>query len=146
MKEPQEHDFPAAHDYLSLLMSDEVATRTVDRLREAPLITRKAKDLLRASGLPLLARTNPSVASDLRKIRNGEKLSPVLVVRGDSANRYPLTVADGYHRICASYYVDESLDIPCRLAEAPERSRAAARARKGASGGLAPGRVASGGC
>ena len=28
----------------------------------------------------------------------------------------PLTVADGYHRICASYHLDEDADIPCRIA------------------------------
>jgi hypothetical protein len=28
----------------------------------------------------------------------------------------PLTVADGFHRICASYHLDEDADIPCRIA------------------------------
>jgi hypothetical protein len=29
----------------------------------------------------------------------------------------PLIVADGYHRICASYHLDENTDIPCRIAD-----------------------------
>jgi len=30
-----------------------------------------------------------------------------------------LIVADGYHRICASYHLDEDADIPCRLVDLP---------------------------
>jgi hypothetical protein len=30
-----------------------------------------------------------------------------------------LTIADGYHRICASYHLDEDADIPCRIADPP---------------------------
>ena len=29
--------------------------------------------------------------------------------------KHPLTVADGYHRVCASYWIDENTDIPCIL-------------------------------
>ena len=31
----------------------------------------------------------------------------------------PLLVADGYHRVCASYWLDENTDIPCRLGALP---------------------------
>ena len=117
MNEPEEHDYPAALDYLSLLMPVAEATRIVERLRTAPIATRKAKDLLRASGLPLLAADNPDVGKDLAKMKAKRKLSPVLIVRGDLARQAPLIVADGYHRICASYHVDEDQDIPCRLVD-----------------------------
>jgi hypothetical protein len=30
-----------------------------------------------------------------------------------------LQIADGYHRICASYHLDEDADIPCRMAADP---------------------------
>jgi hypothetical protein len=69
-----------------------------------------AKDLLRASQLPLLARNDPEVESDLNKVKFGTKLSPVLLIQGD-----PLWVADGYHRICSSYYIDEKVLVPCRI-------------------------------
>jgi hypothetical protein len=39
-------------------------------------------------------------------------------VRGQLGT-YPLVVADGYHRICASYHLDEDAEIPCRLADLP---------------------------
>jgi hypothetical protein len=43
----------------------------------------------------------------------------VLVVRGHLGTGRPLTVADGYHHICASYHIDEDADIPCRLVDLP---------------------------
>src|SRR5579871_3212187 len=112
--EPDAHDFPAAADYLSLLLSDTEVRTTVDTLRGAPLVRRKAKDLLRASRLALLPPDNIHVAADLDKVRRGLRLSPVLLVRGSIDGDVPLTVADGYHRICASYRIDENVDIPCR--------------------------------
>jgi hypothetical protein len=116
--EPDEHDFPAASDYLSLVFADDVVTATVDALRAAPLWHRKAKDLLRASNLALLGTDNAHVAKDLNKVQSGERLSPVLLVRGNAAKNIPLIVADGYHRICASYHLDENADIPCRIVSA----------------------------
>jgi hypothetical protein len=116
-EEPDEHDFPAAVDYLSLLMSEGPATQVSERLRAAPIVHRKAKDLLRASGLPVLGPDNAHVAADLRKVKRGRPLSPVLLVRGRLTAGMPLTIADGYHRICASPYLDEDADIPCRIAE-----------------------------
>lgn len=59
------------------------------------------------------------VAKDLAKVAKGQALSPVLVVRGDLAGGAPLTVADGYHRICASHSLDEDADIPCRMVDFP---------------------------
>jgi hypothetical protein len=117
--EPDDHDFPAAADYLSLLFSDADAAALVEALGTAPTIRRKAKDLLRASELDLLGRDNPQVDKDLKKVARGEALSPVLLVRGRAAKGRPLVVADGYHRICASYHLDEDADIPCRLVDAP---------------------------
>jgi hypothetical protein len=112
--EPEEHDFPAAADYLSLGFPESVSAAIVAALRGAPTGQRKAKDLLRAARLGLLARDDPEVARDLLKVARGEALSPVLLVRGT-----PLIVADGYHRICASYHLDENADIPCRLVDLP---------------------------
>jgi hypothetical protein len=120
-EEPDDHDYPAAQDYLSLLMPETRAKRVVRRLRDAPIAHRKAKDLLRASRLPVLAPENFHVARDLQKVKAGKRLSPVLLVRGQLAAEVPLTVADGYHRICASYHLDEDADIPCRIVDLPSR-------------------------
>lgn len=112
LERPQEHDYPAAASYLRLIATADVVTALVDRLREAPIVTAKAKDILRAATLPLLETTNPHVASDLRKIAAGSSLSPILVVRGFLGGGLPLQVADGYHRVCACYHTDENIDIP----------------------------------
>ena len=117
--EPEAHDFPAAASYLSLIVDPVVAEAIAEALRTAPTTTYKAKDLLRASALALLAKENAHVSADLAKVRAAEQLSPVLLVRGDAARALPLVVADGYHRICASYHLDENADIPCRIAEWP---------------------------
>jgi len=115
--EPEEHDYPAAMSYLSLLMPEADADRLVSQLRSAQIAHFKAKDLLRASGLAMLPPDNPHVASDLKKVAKGQKLSPVLLVRGDISSSAHLQIADGYHRICASYHLDEDTDIPCRMAD-----------------------------
>ncbi len=115
--EPDEHDFPAAAHYLSLLTDHEDITRIIKRLRAAPTVTYYAKDLLRASELSLLDTKNAHVHVDFHKIQIGEKLSPVLLVRGRLGKGRSLVVADGYHRICASYWVDENEPIPCRIVD-----------------------------
>jgi hypothetical protein len=57
------------------------------------------------------------VSEDLKRIQKGKALAPVLLVRDDVATGLPLIVADGYHRICAVCYFDESAPIPCRIAD-----------------------------
>jgi hypothetical protein len=116
--EPDEHDYPAAAAYLSLIAPADQVETIVDALRAAPITRQKAKDILRASALALLARDNAHVAADLDKVRKHKALSPVLLVRGDLSAGRPAQIADGYHRVCASYYVDENTDIPCRIAPA----------------------------
>jgi hypothetical protein len=113
---PEDHDYPAAADYLSLTFTDAETSAIVEQLRTAEPTWRKAKDLLRASRLDLLGKDDPEVIKDLKRVGQGEKLSPVLLVRrgGGAA----LVVADGYHRVCASYHLDEDAPIACRLAEA----------------------------
>ncbi len=114
---PQEHDFPAASSFLALVCEPTEVRRLVAALKLAPSVRHQAKDLLRASGLGLLPADNVHVASDLAKINRGEPLSPVLLVRGDFRRGVPLTIADGYHRVCASYHVNEDAYIPCLLVD-----------------------------
>ena len=116
-EEPDEHDYPAAASYLSLICDPSEVRRLVTALKAAPIVHHQAKDLLRASGLALLPTDNFHVASDLAKVARGERLSPVLLMRGDFRRGVPLTIADGYHRVCASYHLDENADIPCHLVD-----------------------------
>jgi hypothetical protein len=115
LDEPEAHDYEAAADYLSLVADQDLVDKTVAAMRcETPLF-RKAKDILRAADLALLPPSNPHVKSDLEKIHAGKHLSPILLVRGDAADGARLQIADGYHRVCASYVTDENTAIPCRL-------------------------------
>ena len=114
---PQEHDYPAAASYLSLIARPERVDDLITKLRSAVSATFKAKDILRAARLPLLGTDNPHVASDLAKIHAATPLSPILIVRGDLAADGRLEIADGYHRVCACYHADENTDIPCLVVD-----------------------------
>ena len=124
MADPQEHDFPAAAAYLGLLLDERDVDAIVAALRTAAPAHVKAKDILRAAGLPLLAPTNPHVASDLAKIRAKTPLSPILLVRGDARAGLPVLIADGYHRVCTSYHTDENTDIPVGIVDLPDAGAA----------------------
>jgi len=111
---PEEHDYPAAQSYLSLLLADDAVAASVHRLRAAPVKGFKAKDIFRASGLSLLGVSNSHVERDLHKIRAAKALSPLLLVRDPAHGR--VVIADGYHRLCAVYSIDEDAVIPCKIA------------------------------
>ena len=115
LAKPENHDYQAAEDYLSLIMSPKKAADYRQQLSAAAgnITHRKAKDILRASQLALLDQQNKHVAADLLKVSSGRALSPILLLRGDED--HPLIIADGYHRVCASYWIDENTDIPCIL-------------------------------
>jgi hypothetical protein len=112
---PEDHDYDAAADYLSLISEAEAIAKTVDALRSVETSARRAKDILRAARLALLPETNLRVKADIAKIAAGKKLSPILLVRGKAVDGVALQIADGYHRVCASYLTDEDTPIPCRL-------------------------------
>jgi hypothetical protein len=115
LEKPEAHDFPAAADYLDLLADSATVKKLTKRLKSGSVVHKKAKDILRAAQLSLLPVDNPHVASDLAKIEKGAALSPILLVRGDLIGGVPLQIADGYHRVCASYHTDENTDIPVVL-------------------------------
>lgn len=119
MDAPEAHDYPAAESYLSLVFAPKLAAELARKLRKAPLVRHKAKDILRASGLAILPKENFFVARNLQKIADGDAMSPLLLVRGDASRGIPLIVADGYHRVCASWYRDEDALIPSRIVSHP---------------------------
>ena len=124
--EPDKHDYPAAGNYLSLIADAVVVDKLVAGLKKSPIVTYKAKDLLRASRLALLPLDDAHVVEDLAKIIKGVKLSPVLLVRGSVELGLPLTIADGYHRVCASYHLADDTDIPARIVDLPAVGKAIA--------------------
>jgi hypothetical protein len=123
---PAAHDYPAAASYLRLIAGKSRVEMCTAQLAKAPTILQHAKDILRAARLPLLPADDAEVAKDLAKVTAGEALSPILLVRGDVGTDRPLQIADGYHRVCASYQLSEDTEIPCRLISLPTRRTAAA--------------------
>lgn len=114
-KNPDQKDFRAALTYLSLIYAPSHTQRLVRALRSVHTVEHAAKDLLRASALPLLARDESHVEEDLKRLNKGKSLSPVLLIEGDMSKGRPLTIADGYHRVCAVFYYDEDAPIACRM-------------------------------
>ena len=101
---PEKQDYPAALSYLSLIYKEQTATSYVKKFKRAAISEFKAKDIFRASGLSLLGISNAYVEKDQQKIRSGQGLSPLLLVRNSVNGK--VIIADGYHRLCAVYGFD----------------------------------------
>lgn len=110
---PEDHDYPAAQSFLNLFYNDGQARQIIKALRAATVTEFKAKDIFRASGLPLLGTSNSHVEKDRDKISAGKEISPILLVRNAATCR--VIIADGYHRLCAVYSFDEDALIPCKI-------------------------------
>ena len=111
--EPENHDYPAAESYLTLLYDEETAAKYAKALSRAPMTSFAAKDIFRASQLPLLGANNSHVRRNQKKLAAGKKLSPLLLVRDEVHGK--LIIADGYHRMCAVYSFDEDTVVPCKI-------------------------------
>ena len=116
-KRPEDADFTASLNYLSLQFTTATAKRLVKRGRHGSPSEHVAKDILRASRLPLLPTQEMHVADDLRKIRKGKPLSPIILIQGDMTRMRPLIIADGYHRLCAACHADEDAPVTAVMVE-----------------------------
>lgn len=113
LPEPEEHNYPAAESYLTLMYSDSRARKMVATLRAAPVEQFKAKDIFRASQLSLLGVSNSHVVKDRKNIKSGVSLPPLLLVRDEQNGK--VVIADGYHRLCAIYGFNEDVWIHCKI-------------------------------
>ena len=111
--EPEDHNYPAALSYLSLIYNDDTATEYEYSLRHAPMTEFKAKDIFRASRLSLLGNNNSHIEKNKKKINEGDELSPLLLIRDEVNGK--VVIADGYHRLCAVYLYNEDAIIPCKI-------------------------------
>lgn len=108
---PEKQDYLAAIAYLSLLFDEKQTRLFIAKLKIAVVVQFQAKDIFRASTLALLGMNNSHVKKDLKKIKDGYKLSPLLLTR--NAINGKVIIADGYHRLCAVYVLNEDAEIPC---------------------------------
>jgi hypothetical protein len=111
-KQPQKHDYPAARAYLNLILQPRNAKKIVEKLKRAQVQEFAAKDVLRAANVPLLTASDGDVKKERSLIRHKKALSPLLLYRDPLSK---LIIADGYHRLCAVYSLDEQAMIPCQI-------------------------------
>ncbi|MBS0419480.1 MAG: hypothetical protein JSR66_17350 [Proteobacteria bacterium] len=112
---PGEDALNGALRYLSLQFSATQALKLVTKARRTARTEHVAKDILRACQLPLLATDEYHVAENLKKIRKGKAMAPLILVRGDLTAGRSLVVADGYHRLCAACHADEDTPVAAIL-------------------------------
>jgi hypothetical protein len=106
-KDVASHDYDAASSYLSIRFGETQAEKITAQLRMRPIITRRANDIIRATGRIPLPLSDPGVLRDLKKVLSGQKLSPILVAQAD--------IADGHHRLSLVYALDPYADVPLKL-------------------------------
>ena len=109
----EQRDYPAAESYLNLLYNIDKVGKIITKFRSAPIVQFKAKDIFRASRLSVLGVSNSHVEKDRIKIRKGKPLSPLLLLRDKEDSK--VVIADGYHRMCAVYEINEDAMIPCKI-------------------------------
>lgn len=115
LRTPEEHDYPAARSYLSLLLSPKEVDDVLARILRAEVTLFNAKDIFLAAKVEALGIENHHVERDLKKIKNDEALSLILLIRGNLHIGTPLTIADGDHRLCAAYIHDEDVEVACQI-------------------------------
>jgi len=107
-KSVDKHDYDAALDYLTLIYNPEDAEILIEKLKNTKITIRKSKDIRRASGLELFPEDNKHVKENIKKIKRGILMSPMLLVVD-----LKLIIADGAHRESAVFYTSEDEDVKC---------------------------------
>lgn len=115
LRRPESQDYVAARTYLSLVASDDVAKVIARKLKRASsdVVKYRANDILRSSRLMYNDWDAVMVQNDLRKIKQGKRLSPVLLVTIRDAFETPLIIADGFHRVLTCHTVGPKYEVPC---------------------------------
>ena len=109
-------DYEAAGHYLALVDTQKNIDKTLADLKAGTIVEYKATDLLRAAQLIVPKADDRPTREQIKKIKHGEPVSPVLLVRVPALKK--VIVADGFHRICAAYRIDPDVMLHCKLAGA----------------------------
>jgi hypothetical protein len=107
-------DYEAAGHYLALVDNQKNIDKTLADLKAGTIVEYKATDLLRAAQLIVPKADDRPTREQIKKIKHGEPVSPVLLVRVPALKK--VIVADGFHRICAAYRIDPDVILHCKLA------------------------------
>ena len=106
-------DYEAAGHYLALVDNQKNIDKTLADLKAGTIVEYKATDLLRAAQLIVPKADDRPTREQIKKIKHGEPVSPVLLVRVPALRK--VIVADGFHRICAAYRIDPDVILHCKL-------------------------------
>ena len=106
-------DYDAAGHYLALVDNQKNIDKAVADLRAGTIVDYKATDLLRAAHLAVPKADDRPTREQIKKIKRGEPVSPVLLVRVPALKK--VIVADGFHRICAACRIDPDVVLHCKL-------------------------------
>ena len=109
----EEQAYPAAQSHLGLLFGKDRVDRFIAELRSAAVVRFQANDIFRTSGLSPHGVSHSHVDRERKRILKGEDPSPLLLVRDEPHGK--VVIAEGYHRLCAVYSIDEDAWIPCKI-------------------------------
>ena len=109
-------DYEAAGHYLSLVDVQKNIDKALADLKAGAIVEYKATDLLRAAQLAVPKADDRPTREQIKKIKRGEPVSPVLLVRVPALKK--VIMADGFHRVCAAYRIDPDVVLHCKLAGA----------------------------
>ena len=113
LDKPAKHDYPAALAYLHLIFKPRAAQIAVNKMKRARMAEYAAKDIFRASAVPMLGRGDSHVERYRSQIKRKQPISPLLLCRDPRLGK--LIIADGYHRLCAVYTFDEAANVLCKI-------------------------------
>lgn len=113
-KDVADHDYEAAVAYLGLLFKPKKAGRLSAKMRKAEISEFLAKDILRASDISLSYIKAFDWTKQQEEIEHQDPMSPILIVR--QCKGRPLLIADGFHRLCATFVADQEVKVPCKIA------------------------------
>ncbi|MEI6854432.1 MAG: hypothetical protein WCL06_16415, partial [Bacteroidota bacterium] len=113
LKKLQDTDYPAANSFLQLLYNEPAIIEIIKKMKAAPYVDFKAKDIFRAANVSTRGVSKNQVELERKKIKKGVPLSPIMLVRDFSKGK--LIIADGYHRLCAVYACNEDSIVPCKI-------------------------------
>lgn len=113
LSEVAPHDYEAAFNYLSLKLPEHEVNKAIQRFKKANLVSRRANDIPRAGGMQPALLDDPGVEKDIGKLRDGKKLSPVLILEHQNGE----DISDGYHRVSTAYHYSPYADVPLKLVD-----------------------------
>jgi hypothetical protein len=113
LPEPASETYDSAKTFLELMFKPKKALRWVKRLKKAGVSEYAAKDILRASAIPIATVRAFDWKKQLDQIHQGNPLSPILLLRQNDGG--PLIIADGFHRMCALFSIDQEVSVPCKI-------------------------------